>query len=312
MRRKILAVLLLVTILVSLAFVVKLGILSEVYASGSINATLELENFTWSHSTLRVLIITVQNASWWDSSYTDSVLRAVGVWNDGFQSFAQNYSDYSYMSRFTLNALVSNVSSPGFDIYLSWVEDAISKQDEVGLSVTYSVSQSATNSTISLSTHTAIGVTLSAIDMQNLAVHEIGHSIGLGHSNYSDDIMYSSSILSSPAHGVSSLDVYGVAATLGWMANSTQPNNNDQWPLVSSVSSPSDVIYIIYKSSNLPDYSVLEPVVGPLRVLLQITLMYIPLNMLILIIVMIILLAVVWELYKHRKSCSAEEETKKP
>jgi hypothetical protein len=308
MRRKFLALIFSITLIISIAAATQSGILSQVYAAGPTKATLELESFTWSHAALRALIITAQNESWWDSSYIDSVLRAVGVWNDGFRSFAQNYSNYSYMSRVTINALVANVTSPGFDIYISWVKDAISKQDEVGLSVTYSINQRATNNTISLAVHTAIGVTLSAIDMQNLAVHEIGHSLGLGHCNFSEDVMYSSSILSSPAHGVSSLDVYGVAETLGWMTNSTQPNNGDKWPLLSNVSTPSDVTYTTYESNNLPGYSILEPIVGPMRVLLQITLMYIPLNLLIFIIVLVVLLAVGWELYKHRKNKSAEEK----
>jgi hypothetical protein len=55
--------------------------------------------------------------------------------------------------------------------------------------------------------------------MQNIALHEVGHSLGLGHSNYTDDVMYSLYRLGDSPATVSTLDTYGVATTFGWMAN---------------------------------------------------------------------------------------------
>ena len=58
--------------------------------------------------------------------------------------------------------------------------------------------------------------------MQNVALHELGHSLGLGHSNYTGDLMYA--VYTMGIHrlkSISTLDVYGVATLFAWETNST-------------------------------------------------------------------------------------------
>jgi hypothetical protein len=78
-------------------------------------------------------------------------------------------------------------------------------------------------------------------DMQNVALHELGHSLGLGHSNYTGDLMYAVYSMGSPAKEVSTLDVYGVASVFAWQTNSPifYPVNS----LVGQVILPVDITY---------------------------------------------------------------------
>ena len=80
-------------------------------------------------------------------------------------------------------------------------------------------------------------------DMQNIALHELGHSFGLGHSNYTGDIMYPVYTLLSPPKLISTLDIYGVATVFAWMQNSINFYPVDQWLQTSQVVSPTDIPY---------------------------------------------------------------------
>jgi len=66
---------------------------------------------------------------------------------------------------------------------------------------------------------------------------------------------------------------------------------------------PSDIEYRYFdiSSENIPPYSNLEPVVGPLRVILDIILMFISLEIFITIIVVVAILIAVLILYRKRK-----------
>jgi hypothetical protein len=189
-------------------------------------AKIELEGFTWNHTTLKTLILTNQTAPWWNPTYIDSALRAIGVWNDALQTLPQNYTTQQDTPKISLVASISNTTQPNYDIYIFWTNQPLVAEDTGWYALTYSASGIAQNSTITLTVNSALGASLSGIDMQNLAVHEIGHSLGLGHSNYNGDVMYPTSLLSSPARGISNLDVYGIAAVFGWTTNSSCPN---QW-----------------------------------------------------------------------------------
>jgi hypothetical protein len=208
-----------------------------------------LQGFVWDHATLNTLVVSSDNESWWNPTYIDICLRAIGQWNDAINAFASNYSDYSYMSNLRIQTTVSNVSLPGFDIYVTWTQMPLSNtSDEIGLSQIIPNAQRAIiNSTISLATHAFHGQPLDSVDMQNVALHELGHSLGLGHCNNSADVMYAIYSLGSTPKTISTLDVYSVATLFAWQTNFTDFYPISTWLKVNSVMLPSSITYV-----NLP------------------------------------------------------------
>ncbi len=78
--------------------------------------------------------------------------------------------------------------------------------------------------------------------MQSVAIHELGHSLGLGHSNYTGDLMYPVYNMGSPTIEISTLDVYGVATVFAWKTYSSTfyPVNS----LANQVILPTSITYL--------------------------------------------------------------------
>ncbi len=217
---------------------------SSVQGQSQDKYSLQLQGFVWSRSTLNALVVTSDNESWWNPSYLSSATRAIGQWNDAIAAFVSNYSDYSYLSNLRIQTTVSNVSLPGFDIYINWTDSSLSNMtDEIGLSQIFPDPESVIiNSTIILGTHANHGEPLNEEDMQHIALHELGHSLGLGHSNYTGDVMYAIYSLGSPPSLISTLDVYGVATLFAWETNSTDFYPINDWLNLSFVTLPSGTV----------------------------------------------------------------------
>jgi hypothetical protein len=209
------------------------------------NYSLALQGFVWNHTTLDALIVTADNESWWNPDFQNTALRVIGQWNDAIVAFASNYSDYSYLSNLRIQPTVSNQSQPGFDIYIVWTESPLSNiTDELGTSQIFPNYESVIiNCTVNLAAHTSHGDSLDEGDQQNVALHELGHSLGLGHSNYTGDLMYAYYTRGSAPEPVSTLDAYGVATLFAWEQNITRfyPVNN--WLNDNSVILPSGTAY---------------------------------------------------------------------
>ena len=209
------------------------------------NYSLALQGFVWNHTTLDALIVTADNESWWNPDFQNTALRVIGQWNDAIVAFASNYSDYSYLSNLRIQPTVSNQSQPGFDIYIVWTESPLSNiTDELGTSQIFPNYESVIiNCTVNLAAHTSHGDSLDEGDQQNVALHELGHSLGLGHSNYTGDLMYAYYTRGSAPEAVSTLDAYGVATLFAWEQNITRfyPVNN--WLNDNSVILPSGTAY---------------------------------------------------------------------
>jgi hypothetical protein len=228
-------------------------VFASCFISGSISQSMSptnqysiaLQGFVWDHTTLNALVVSSDNESWWNPSYVNICLRAVGQWNNAINAFASNYSDYSYMSNLRIQTTVSNVSLPGFDIYITWTQMPLSNtSDEIGLSQIFPNAQSVIiNSTIALATHAFHGQPLDNVDMQNVALHELGHSLGLGHSNDSTDVMYAIYSLGNSPKAVSTLDAYGVATLFAWQTNSIDFYPVSDWLKTNSVMLPANIAY---------------------------------------------------------------------
>ena len=217
---------------------------NHVQAQSSDKYSLRLQGFVWDHSTLNALVVTADNESWWNPTFLNTTLRAIGQWNDAISTFSSNYTDFAYLTSLKILTTVSKTSQPGFDIYVKWTNSPLSNtSDEVGLSQFFPKNNVIINSTISLAAHTNHGALLNEGDMQNIALHEVGHNLGLGHANYTGDLMYAYYATGSPPETVSTLDVYGVARLFAWELNSSRFFPVSGWLNESSVILPQEIIY---------------------------------------------------------------------
>jgi hypothetical protein len=218
---------------------------SGVQAQGQDAYSLQLQGFVWNHSALNALVITSDNESWWNPAYLNATLRAIGQWNDAITAFATNYSDFSYLDNLRIQTTVSNTLQQGFDIYVNWTDSSLSNiTDEAGLSQIFpSYDNTIINCTTILTTHTNHGSPFSEVDMQNLALHEFGHNLGLGHCNYTGDLMYPVYNIGSPPEAASSLDVYAIATLFVWELNPPSFYPVSNWLTENSVILPPTIPY---------------------------------------------------------------------
>ena len=65
---------------------------------------IEVGGYTWNKTTLKALIVTAENQSWWSQGLVNSTLRAIDDWNGAITYFSTNYTDFSYLSALNLEA----------------------------------------------------------------------------------------------------------------------------------------------------------------------------------------------------------------
>jgi hypothetical protein len=306
--RKFLLFLFMLCMLLAASFACSSGVQGQKSSQNS----LALQGFVWNHTTLKVLVLPAENESWWSSTDLNTALRAVGQWNDAISAFSSNYSDYTYLSNLKLQLTVSNTVQPGFDIYIDWTEFSLSNTtDEIGLSqfTTNYDRTLITKCVINLATHTHHGTSLNEADMQNVALHELGHSLGLGHGNYTGDLMYAFYTTGSPAEAVSTLDAYGVAALFAWTLNPASFYPINSWLTVNSVILPASVPYKglpVSAENALPQTLANNPVVQTIVLIFQILTHPEILPFVVLFIVVLVVIAVFPVRRRRKKKLKAD------
>ena len=238
------------------------------------NYYLQLHGVTWLSPSINVLIIPADGEAWWNPIYINSTLRAIGEWNNALVTFAANYSDFEYLSRVRLIPTISNRTLDGYDIFISWNEAPLNAAgSEIGLaSITSRAAKTIVNCTITLCSKNTLGHILSQIDMQNIALHELGHGLGLRHSNYTGDLMYPTYALGTPILAISTLDTYGVSRIFQWIPNPSQFYPVNRWLNELSITLPQNIEYEYLPISEEylpPPQSVFEPILNPLQTILS-------------------------------------------
>jgi predicted Zn-dependent protease len=227
-------------VLTTLGLCTMLTMVSFGSMQGQEKVFMTVEGTTWGHSSLRVLIVQPANQSWWRTLYLNASLHAIDEWNSAVLIYASNYSGFSYISDLEMIPTVSLSMKPAFDIYVSWIESSSGlSESELGQSRTMYQGHTVINNSVILSTrHLDDSYNFSEADMQNIALHELGHSLGLGHSNATEDIMYPILTLKQDAIAISTLDLYAISKVFGWM-NGTEPI----YPQNTLVGLPSNISY---------------------------------------------------------------------
>jgi hypothetical protein len=179
---------------------------------------IEVGGYVWNRTTLRTLIVTSENQSWWSESLVNSTLRAIEDWNHAITFFAENYSGFGYLSAVNLQTQVSSDMLPYFDIYINFSDSvAITSEDAIGLTTTVPYSNGTIQKClITLATQSQY-VSLTEKDIQSVATHELGHALGIGHSNSSSNLMYPMFDVYAAQYEISTLDMYGVATAFQWI-----------------------------------------------------------------------------------------------
>jgi hypothetical protein len=262
-------------VIIASCFLANFWVCDGVFAQSPDEPALQLQGFVWDHTILNTLVVTSENESWWSNTDLNTALRAIGQWNEAIATFALNYSEFSYLSNLSIQSTVSNTSEPGYDIYVQWTTTPFSNTtDEIGLSQISANYQSIIiNCTVSLSAHTGHGDSLNEADKQNVALHELGHSLGLGHSNSTNDLMYAYYTRGSGPEEVSTLDVYGVATLFAWEQGNVSFYPINGWLTENSVILPSNIPYKglpVSQENTVPQTLANNPVIQTLVLMVEI------------------------------------------
>ena len=171
----------------------------------------------WDHTSLTVYILRV---SWLEEDYIDAVKKAFSIWDRALEAFGKAYG-YKYLSKFSFTIYVTSSVPWDYDILVMF-SSKVSTEELGKASVTYNeVTGEILRVNITLYIYTTHGK-LSVTDVLNVAMHEIGHALGLDHASSANtengpELMYYQYKIGTSELRPSTLDAYGVAIAHDWL-----------------------------------------------------------------------------------------------
>jgi Matrixin len=220
-----------------LCCIIPLGRPAALQNSGSV----ALEEFRWTHFPIKVLVDMNQ---WAQPDYATAVREALDSWIKSIWNYTNTYNDTT-LAAINYLYYLSNVNSTiNYDVFITFTADIIPPgPNTVGLT-TYSwdlsTRQPVPPITINVTTYSG---SAKSLFVKNVAMHEFGHALGLGHATSQNtmngpELMYYASSKNEIVYP-STLDIYGLTQVYHGHYSQT-------------VSLPSTIPYVMLAEGDIP------------------------------------------------------------